>query len=127
MRFVIRGAAQRLPFGPEKFPGFGLCWPGRLLLRFGAPALERGFIPVGRPPWPGLVKLLLARPNAPGSEDLRDFQGAPGLRLPPEDGNFRNFEPGPPLPLGRPPGCCDSERRQGASDFGLMGRSYSES
>ena len=123
MRFVIRWAAQRLPFGPEKFPGFGLCWPGRPLLRFGAPALERGFIPVGRPPWPGLVNLLLARPNAPGSEGLRDFQGAPVLRLPPEDGNFRNFEPGPPLPLGRPPGCCDSVRRQGASDFGLMGRS----
>jgi hypothetical protein len=70
-----------------------------------------------------LVNLLLARPNAPGSEGLRDFQGAPGLRLPPEDGNLRNFEPGPELVLARPLGCCDSVRRQGASDFGFMGRS----
>jgi len=121
MRFVIRWAAQRLPFGPVKFPGFDLCWPGRLPLRFGPPPPGRGFIPVGRPP--GFVNLFFARPNAPGSEGFRDFQGAPGLRLPPVDGNLRNFEPGPPL--GRPLalGCADWVRRQGASDFGLMGRS----
>ena len=112
------GVAQRLPLGPVKFPGFGLCWPGRLPLRFGEPG--RGFIPAGRPEL-GLLNLLLARPNAPGSDGLRDFQGAPGLRLPPVAGNLRNFEPGPELE--RPLACCDSVRRQGASDFGLMGRS----